>query len=62
MKPCEKHPKYKANKKPSHECCGCLSYYLSKKGTRKPIAPPSKPMKSIKDYSRKTKHKKSLED
>ena len=58
MKPCSKHPKYKANKKPSNQCVDCLSFYLAKKGHRKPIAPPSKAMKSKKDYVRKDKHPK----
>lgn len=60
MKTCEKHPKYKANKKPTNECVGCLSLYLAKKGKRIPIAPPSKSMKSKKDYHRKDKHPKKL--
>lgn len=54
---CSKHPKYKINKKPSYECEECLSLYLRFKGTRKPIAPPSKAFKSLKAYTRKNKHK-----
>jgi hypothetical protein len=54
---CPKHPKYKVNKKPKHQCLDCLSLYLKFKGTRKPTAPPTKVMKSLKDYTRKLKHK-----
>lgn len=58
---CNKHPHYKINKKPPYECVECLSLYLKFKGTRKPIAPPTKVMKSKKNYSRK-KLKKELMD
>ena len=58
MKPCPKHPKYKANKKPTTQCTSCLSFYLAKKGKRIPVAPPGFTMKSPKDYTRKPKHKK----
>lgn len=62
MKPCIKHPKYKANKQPKHECTGCLSYYLAKKGRRIPVAKPGFSMKSEKDYARKPKHKKNWQE
>lgn len=57
MNRCSKHPKYKINKKPQNECTECLSLYLKFKGTRKPTAKPSRVMKSLKDYTRKLKHK-----
>ena len=58
MKPCPKHPKYKANKQPKSECTTCLSFYLAKKGKRIPTPKPGFSFKSIKDYSRNDKHKK----
>jgi hypothetical protein len=61
MEKCIKHPKYKGNKKPLHQCGKCLSIYLTLKSRpRLPMPKPSQPHRSAKDYSRKPKHKKPL--
>jgi hypothetical protein len=57
---CSKHPHYKINKKPKHQCTECMSLYLRFKGTRKPTAKGGKVILSKKDLKKfgHTKHKK----
>jgi hypothetical protein len=49
---CSKHPHYKINKKPKHECTECLNLYLKFKNTRKPTAKPGKVILSKKDLKK----------
>lgn len=60
MDKCIKHPKFKGNKKPPHQCGKCLGMYLQRKGRRIPVAKPGYSFKSAKDYTRKDKHKKPI--
>lgn len=55
---CPNHPKYKAKKMPTNNCFLCLNIYMTLKGERKPTPPPTKVMKSKKDYKRKDKFNK----
>lgn len=60
MEKCTKHPKFNGKKKPSYQCGKCLGLYLQLKGRRIPVPKPGYSFKTIKDYSRKNKHKKPL--
>ena len=55
---CDKHPKYKGNKKPKYQCVDCLSLYLLLKNKPRILPMPTKKFKDKSKYNRKKKYKK----
>jgi len=59
---CEKHPKYRGNKKPKHECVVCLSLYLLLKNKPRILPMPTKKFRDKSKYNRKKKYDKGEDE
>jgi hypothetical protein len=54
---CMKHPKYKGKRQPKYQCLGCINLYMKMHSAPRSPHKPTKMFKTVKDYSRKNKHK-----
>lgn len=52
-KKCDKHPKYKGNKKPKHQCVDCLNLYIALHKGGRVLPMPTKVIPDKTKYNRK---------
>lgn len=58
---CEKHPKYKGNRKPKYQCVDCLYLYVTLRTTHRVLPMPTKVIPDKTKYNRKKNKGKDYE-